>query len=119
MSNDTTTAIVVAVCDAYVTNALRKAGKFVLKKRRGRFNEFRNALVRRSLHEAHVMWPLDVFDAGKAVNGEWETLATVLPRHSPNSDPAALARMLDSYTLDLLVTGRPHTAEALRSALGA
>ena len=107
-------AALLAVADVLVVKTLETIGKRIVRASRSRYHEHGAA----PWHTAHTRWTMDDAGVAKALTGAWDVLPVMLAAHARDLDDAAgcaadVRAMLDEYVRDLVITGHPHTLDAL------
>ena len=95
-----------AVCDVLVHKALESMGKRLVRMDRSRFQ----VLGANPYHVAHTLWQADDGLVAKAIKGAWDVVPVLIETHGGDCDvdPDDVARMLNGYVHDLVITGTPH-----------
>lgn len=100
----------VAVCDVLVVKALERIGMFLIRGERSRYRTFRETELPAYL--AHTLWPADDELTERALRGAWDVVPALVDHHGCcGVEGAAVARVLDDYVHDLVLTGTVHTVE--------
>lgn len=108
---NTNSDALVAVCDVLVLRALEQTGKIIVRFDRSRFAKMGSL----KFHEAHTMWQPESTAVNKALASAWDVLPIMVEAHGCcGVGTASVAKMLDDYIRDLLITGRRHNLDELR-----
>lgn len=102
-----------AVCDVLVVKALEKVGKMLARNggNRGRTK----VAATTPFHLMHTVLQPTPRDIDKGLHGAWDVIPAMLDRHGCcGVTSRQVEQMVDSYSRDLLVTGKAHNMADLR-----
>lgn len=102
-----------AVCDVLVVKALEKVGKMLA--RNGGNRRRTQVATNTPFHLMHTVIQPSPRDIDKGLFGAWDVIPAMLDHHGCcGVTSRQVEQMVDSYSRDLLVTGRSHNMDDLR-----
>lgn len=105
--------VLVALCDGFVVKTLESVGKAIKREKRSRVAVMRG----RTLHTAHMIWPLDAAQAMKRVEGAFDALPARMATHKITADGSRVTLVLSRYTQNLVMTGTAHDVTIMAARL--
>jgi hypothetical protein len=107
LAPDEETVTLVAVCDVLVVKALERVGQFLLRgPDRTRYRQAEG----HPTYTIHTLWQASDALTDRALRGAWDVVPALLDLHGCcGVTGVQVARVLNDYVHDLVLTGTPHT----------